>query len=57
MGRGEGEAICMKQSSIRGDGHTTVSCLLFAGAWMAEFVGQPSEAEDFLQIIRATKEK
>jgi hypothetical protein len=57
LGRGDGEASCMKQSPIRGDGHTTVSCLLFAGTWMAEFVGRTSEAEDFLQVIRGTREK
>jgi hypothetical protein len=56
-GTGDSEATCMKQSSIRGDGRTSVSCLLFAGTWMAEFVGQTNAAEDFLQIIRGTKEK
>jgi hypothetical protein len=57
MGHGDGEASCMKQSPIRGDGSTTVSCLLFAGTWMAEFVGRTNAAEDFLQIIRGTQEK
>jgi len=57
IGRGEGVGSCMKQSPIRGGGHTTVSCLLFAGTWMGEFVGRTSEADDFLQVIQGTRKK
>ena len=52
IGKGQSEADCMQQSPMIGGEHTSVSCELFAGTWMGEFVGRTDEVDNFLQIIR-----
>jgi hypothetical protein len=55
IGKGQLEADCMQQSPMIGGEHSGVSCELFAGTWMAEFVGRTDEVDNFLQIIRGIK--
>lgn len=57
LGSGDSEAICMKKSLMKNDERASVSCLLFAGTWNAEFIGQPREVENFMQMIRGTRPK
>lgn len=57
MGHGNAEATCMEQSSIQDGKYTIASCLLFGGTWQAEFVGETSEVQNFLRVVRETKDK
>lgn len=52
IGNGKSNAVCMKQSRIQGKEHSMVSCLLFSATWIAEFVGETREVDNFLQVIR-----
>lgn len=47
----EDEAVCMKASSPRNNDKVYVSCLMFRGTWMAEFVGDANEIGKFFQVI------
>jgi len=56
LGAGDREAVCMTSFAIQGRSPTFISCLIFAGRWTAEFVGEAQEAENFMEVIRSTTE-
>jgi hypothetical protein len=57
IGNGEYQSVCIKRSPERSRERSAVSCELFAGTWMGEFVGPTDEVENFLQVIRGMAEK
>jgi hypothetical protein len=57
IGSGESAAVCMQRSPERRREQSAVSCQLFSGTWMGEFVGRTNEVSDFLNVIRGMTEK
>lgn len=55
IGSGQYEAFCVESVLRRAPSRATATCLLFRGTWSAEFIGDKTEMNTFLQVIRGAK--
>jgi len=55
IGSGQYEAFCIESVLRRAPSRATATCLLFQGTWAAEFIGDNTEMNTFLQVIRGAK--
>jgi hypothetical protein len=55
IGSGQYEAFCMESVLRSAPSRATATCLLFQGTWTAEFIGDNTEMNTFLQVIRGAK--
>jgi hypothetical protein len=51
----EADGFCMMHSPRQYPSWTFIDCSLFASQWTASFIGNTSEAETFLNVIRGIK--
>jgi hypothetical protein len=55
IGSGQYEAFCIESVLGRAPSRATATCLLFQGTWTAELIGDNTEKNAFLEVIRGAK--